>query len=62
MRVCLRACRYLCTGLGELTEAQRAVLEPAYGYSRPLLGDDGESVVSPEREGQEAPVRSSRQP
>ena len=50
----------MCTaGLDELTEAQRAVLEPAYGYSRPLLEDDGVTVSSPEREGQEAPVRSA---
>ena len=47
------------TGLEELTESQRAVVEPAYGYSRPLLEDDGLTLVSPEREGQEAPVRSA---
>ena len=47
------------TGLDELTPAQRAVVEPAYGYSRPLVEDDGVGIVRPEREGQEAPVRSS---
>ncbi len=35
----------------ELTEAQRAVLEPPYIYSRPLIEDDGETVVHPKREG-----------
>ena len=50
----------LATGVNELTPAQRAVVEPAYGYARPLLEDDGVGVVSPEREGQEAPVRSSQ--
>ena len=35
----------------ELTEAQRAVLEPPYIYNRPLIEDDGESIVRPRREG-----------
>lgn len=34
----------------ELTEAQRAVLEPPYIYNRPLIEDDGETVVRPRRE------------
>ena len=29
----------------ELTEAQRAVLEPPYIYNRPLIEDDGESIA-----------------
>ena len=32
---------------GELTEAQRSVLEPPYIYNRPLLEDNGETVVRP---------------
>ena len=35
----------------ELTEAQRSVLEPPYIYNRPLIEDDGETVVRPRREG-----------
>ena len=35
----------------ELTEAQRSVLEPPYIYNRPLIEDDGESVIRPQREG-----------
>jgi len=35
----------------ELTDAQRAVLEPPYVYNRPLIEDDGETVVRPKREG-----------
>jgi ectoine hydroxylase-related dioxygenase (phytanoyl-CoA dioxygenase family) len=35
----------------ELTEAQRAVLEPPYIYHRPLIEDDGETVVRPLRDG-----------
>ena len=35
----------------ELTEAQRSVLEPPYIYNRPLIEDDGETVVRPHREG-----------
>ena len=35
----------------ELTEAQRSVLEPPYIYHRPLIEDDGETVVKPRREG-----------
>lgn len=31
----------------ELTEAQRSVLEPPYIYDRPLLEEDGETVVRP---------------
>jgi hypothetical protein len=34
----------------ELTEAQRAVLEPPYIYHRPLIEADGETVVKPRRE------------
>lgn len=34
----------------ELTEAQRAVLEPPYIYKRPLIEDDGVTVVRPHRE------------
>jgi hypothetical protein len=34
----------------ELTEAQRAVLEPPYIYHRPLIEDDGVTVVRPHRE------------
>ena len=34
----------------ELTEAQRAVLEPPYIYNRPLIEDDGETLVRPRRE------------
>jgi hypothetical protein len=34
----------------ELTEAQRAVLEPPYIYHRPLIEDDGRTVVRPRRE------------
>lgn len=34
----------------ELTEAQRATLEPPYIYNRPLIEDDGETVVRPRRE------------
>jgi ectoine hydroxylase-related dioxygenase (phytanoyl-CoA dioxygenase family) len=34
----------------ELTEAQRAVLEPPYIYHRPLIEPDGETVVRPRRE------------
>ncbi|HCP99970.1 MAG TPA: hypothetical protein DIT99_04430 [Candidatus Latescibacteria bacterium] len=35
----------------ELTEAQRAVLEPPYIYGRSLIEDDGKTVVRPHREG-----------
>ncbi|HZT43139.1 MAG TPA: phytanoyl-CoA dioxygenase family protein [Chthonomonadaceae bacterium] len=34
----------------ELTEAQRAVLEPPYIYHHPLIEDDGKTVVRPLRE------------
>lgn len=37
--------------VNELTEAQRAVLEPPYIYHRPLIEEDGVSVVRPRREG-----------
>ena len=37
--------------VGELTEAQRSVLEPPYIYNRPLIEDDGKTVVRPRREG-----------
>jgi ectoine hydroxylase-related dioxygenase (phytanoyl-CoA dioxygenase family) len=36
--------------VNELTEAQRSVLEPPYIYNRPLIEDDGETVVRPRRE------------
>jgi ectoine hydroxylase-related dioxygenase (phytanoyl-CoA dioxygenase family) len=36
--------------VSELTEAQQAVLEPPYIYNRPLIEDDGETVVRPRRE------------
>ena len=36
--------------VSELTDAQRAVMEPAYMYSRPLLEDDGASLVHPGQE------------
>tara|TARA_B110000438_G_scaffold288711_1_gene322484 strand:- start:1763 stop:2629 length:867 start_codon:yes stop_codon:yes gene_type:complete len=36
--------------VSELTEAQQAVLEPPYVYHRPLLEDDGETLVAPRRE------------
>jgi ectoine hydroxylase-related dioxygenase (phytanoyl-CoA dioxygenase family) len=35
----------------ELTEAQRAVLEPPYIYNRPLIEPDGKTIVRPLREG-----------
>ena len=34
----------------ELTEAQRAAMEPAYMYSRPLIADDGVSIDQPNTE------------
>jgi hypothetical protein len=34
----------------ELTEAQRSVLEPPYIYNRPLIEEDGETVVRPRAE------------
>ena len=43
----------------ELTDAQRAVLEPPYVYNRPLVEDDGVGLASPEREGQEVVIRSA---
>lgn len=36
--------------VNELTEAQKAVLEPPYIYNRPLIEDDGVAVVRPRRE------------
>ena len=38
--------------VSELTEAQQAVLQPPYVYNRPLVEDDGETVVQPRREGE----------
>ena len=35
--------------VSELTEAQQAVLEPPYIYNRPLIEEDGETVVRPRR-------------
>jgi hypothetical protein len=37
--------------VAELTEAQQAVLEPPYIYGRPLIEDDGVTVVRPMRDG-----------
>eukprot|EP01051_Picozoa_sp_SAG22_P019029 SAG22_NODE_3385_length_1742_cov_1.671942_2_plen_130_part_00 len=34
----------------ELTEAQQAVLEPAFVYHHPLVGNDGETVDRPRRD------------
>ncbi len=36
--------------IGELTEAQRAAVEPPYMSNRPLIEDDGSSVVQPGQE------------
>jgi ectoine hydroxylase-related dioxygenase (phytanoyl-CoA dioxygenase family) len=36
--------------VNELTEAQRAVLEPPYIYRHPIIEDDGRRVVRPHRE------------
>ncbi len=36
--------------VSELTDVQRAVLEPAYVYARPLLEDDGATLVHPGQE------------
>lgn len=36
--------------VNELSEAQRAVLEPPYIYNRPLIEEDGQTVVRPLRE------------
>ena len=33
--------------VGDLTEAQQAVLEPPYIYNRPLIEADGETVIRP---------------
>ena len=38
--------------VGELNQAQQAVLEPPYVYHHPLIEDDGETVVRPRREGE----------
>ena len=38
--------------VSELTEVQQAVLEPPYVYNRPLIENDGETLVSPRREGE----------
>ncbi len=38
--------------VSELTEIQQAVLEPPYIYHRPLIEDDGKTLVSPRREGE----------
>ncbi len=37
--------------VNELTEAQRAVLEPPYIYNRPLIESDGVTVTKPRRDG-----------
>eukprot|EP01049_Picozoa_sp_SAG25_P012160 SAG25_NODE_1597_length_2700_cov_46.128028_3_plen_216_part_01 len=44
----------------ELTEAQRAVLEPPFVYHRPLVRDGASGVQTPRREGEETAVRSAR--
>ena len=36
--------------VSELSEAQQAVLEPPYIYNRPLIEDDGVTVIKPRRE------------
>ena len=36
----------------ELTDAQRAVLEPPYVYNRPMIDDDGQTLSTPRREGE----------
>ena len=36
----------------ELTDAQRAVLEPPYVYHRPMIDDDGRTLSTPRREGE----------
>ena len=36
--------------MSELTEAQQAVLERPYIYHRPLIEDDGETIVKPQEE------------
>lgn len=36
----------------ELTDVQRAILEPPYVYHRPLIEDDGDSLLTPRREGE----------
>jgi ectoine hydroxylase-related dioxygenase (phytanoyl-CoA dioxygenase family) len=55
----------------ELTEAQRAVLEPPHVYSRPVIQDDGETVrpetiwgqrVAEQRGGPTRPARAGRKP
>ena len=38
--------------VSELTEVQQAVLQPPYVYNRPLIEEDGETLVSPRREGE----------
>ena len=41
----------------ELTPAQQAVLEPPYIYNRPLIEEDGETVIRPTRENPEGTIR-----
>ena len=36
--------------VSELTDVQRAALEPPYNYNRPLLEDDGKTLVNPGQE------------
>lgn len=38
--------------VSELTDAQQGVLDPPYIYHRPLIEDDGATVVRPRREGE----------
>ena len=38
--------------VAELPPAQQAVLEPPYVYHRPLLEDDGATLVNPRRDGE----------
>lgn len=42
----------------ELTEAQRAVLEPPYIYDRPLIEADGVTVIRPRRELPDGSIRT----
>lgn len=36
--------------VSELTQVQRAAIEPPYMYSRPLIEDDGATLVRPSQE------------
>ena len=41
----------------ELTPAQQAVLEPPYIYHRPLIDEDGVTVIRPTRENPDGTIR-----